>query len=53
LAHDERLAPDVDERAVEAALLVLEDTKSRDLAREPLRDGRVVVGRDPQQNRQA
>ncbi len=52
LADDEGLARHVEQRAVEAPLLVLEDTESGDLPREPLRDGRVVVRSDPQQDRQ-
>ena len=44
LADDERLAADVEERAVEAALVVLEDPQAGDLPGEPLgRFGRVFV----------
>ena len=37
LADDERLAGDIDERAVEAAGVVLEDPERRDLRSEPIR----------------
>ena len=50
LADDERLAADVDERAVEAPVLVLEDPKARDLGGHALCVGGRVAGCDPEQN---
>ena len=45
LAHDERLAGDVEQRAVEAALVVLEDPQPRDLSGQALGLGdRVRLG---------
>ena len=52
LAHDERLAADVEERAVEAAVLVLEDPQARDLSGEAFGRRQVIALRDPQQDRQ-
>src|SRR5918996_2547104 len=52
LTHRERLAAYVEERPVEPALLVLEDAQARDLSREALRGGLVVLGGDPEQDRE-
>ena len=50
LAHDERLALNVEERAVEPAFLVLEDPQPRDLAREPARVLLAVAARHAEQH---
>ena len=53
LAHDERLASDVENRAIEAPALVLEDAKPRDLAGEPVRLVIAVTGRDADEHDEA
>lgn len=53
LADDERCTARVEQAAIEAAGLVLEDAQPRDAAGETLR-GRLVVGtRDPEQRAEA
>ena len=52
LADDERLAADVDERPVEAAVLVGEDAQARDLGGEPRGRRLVVTHRDSDEHEQ-
>ena len=52
LRDDERGAAGVEERAVELAVVVLEDPQPRDLAGEPLRVGSGVAARDAEQDAQ-
>jgi hypothetical protein len=52
LADDERRAAGLEERAVELAGVVLEDTELPDLRREPLGPRAVVITRDAEQDEQ-
>jgi hypothetical protein len=53
LADDDRCGAEVEERAVEAALLILEDPQARDAAREPCRLLLPIRPRDPEQDAEA